>query len=265
MKERGLGLIAVAAIVIIAAFLFFPRKTAKVESLPEPPPALEQPVPVPSQEPAIKFPVPEAPPPEKPLPVLQQSDQPVREDIAALIGADAVAKFLAPEELIRRIVSTVDNLPREKLALRLWPVRPTAGKFAVLEQGGKTLIAPENPSRYQPFVAVMSAVDTRRAAGLYQHYYPLFQQAYRDLGYPSGYFNDRLVAVIDHLLATPEAPGAVELVRPAVYYKYADPKLEKLSAGQKILLRVGPDNAKLLRSKLAEFRGHIAGADQRGE
>jgi hypothetical protein len=111
-------------------------------------------------------------------------------------------------------------------------------------------------------VAVVAAVDTRRAADVYRHYYPLFQQAYRDLGYPTGYFNDRLVEVIDHLLATPAAPAAIELVRPAVFYKYADPALEQLSAGQKILLRVGPDNARLLKAKLAEFRGLVSGAVQ---
>jgi hypothetical protein len=264
MKERGLGFIVIAAIVIIAAFLFYPRKTSKVESVPEPPaPAPVQPAPSPSPppEPAVKFPLPEAPQavPEQPLPVLDQSDQPVHEDLSALLGADAAAKFLVPDALIRRIVSTVDNLPREKLALRLWPVKPVDGKFAVSEPGGRMQIAPENPARYQPFVAVVAAVDTMRAAAFYQHYYPLFQQAYRDLGYPSGYFNDRLVEVIDHLLATPVAPAVIDLVRPAVYYKFADPALEKLSAGQKILLRIGPDNARLIKAKLAEFRRHVAG------
>ena len=53
----------------------------------------------------------------------------------------------------------------------------------------------------------MESVDTGRLAALYVRFYPLFQQAYRDLGYPNGYFNDRLVEVIDHLLVTPEIAG----------------------------------------------------------
>lgn len=260
MKERGLAIIAVVAAAIIAAFLFFPRKSEKVEPLPEPAPVPVQPEPAPPPEPAIKHPVPEAPAvPEQPLPALDASDPTVRDDLTAIFGADAVGKFLAPDALIRRIVSTVDNLPREKLALRQWPVQPAAGKFAVLEEGGKMLVAPENPSRYQPLVAVISGLEAQRAASFYQHFYPLFQQAYRDLGYPSGYFNDRLVEVIDHLLATPELTAPVELVRPAVYYKFADPKLEGLSAGQKALLRIGPDHARLIKAKLAEFRRLVAG------
>jgi hypothetical protein len=261
MKERGLALIAIAAVVVIAAFLFFPRKTGKEETLPEPPPAPTQPAPAPPQESAIKFPVPESPAPvaEKPLPALGESDQAVRADLATVIGADAVSKFIAVDDVIRRIVSTADNLPREKLALRLSPILPTAGKFTVVEHDGKSELSPENYSRYMPVMAVVAAVDTRSAAAFYQHFYPLFQQSYRDLGYPTGYFNDRLVEVIDHLLATPEVPGPIELVRPAVYYKYADPKLERLSAGQKVILRIGPENGKLLKAKLTEFRKLIAG------
>ena len=45
--------------------------------------------------------------------------------------------------------------------------------------------------------------------------------------------------VIDHLLAAPDAPETLALVRPNVYYEFADPALQSLSSGQKILLRVG--------------------------
>jgi len=61
---------------------------------------------------------------------------------------------------------------------------------------------------------------------VYLRFYPLFQQAYQDLGYPNGYFNDRLVKVIDVLLATPQIAGPIELVRPKVMYAFADPTLE---------------------------------------
>ncbi|HQU43635.1 MAG TPA: DUF3014 domain-containing protein, partial [Pirellulales bacterium] len=42
------------------------------------------------------------------------------------------------------------------------------------------------------------------------------------------YFNDRLVSVIDHLLAAPEPAGPVALVQPKIIYKFADPQLESL-------------------------------------
>jgi hypothetical protein len=85
----------------------------------------------------------------------------------------------------------------------------------------------------------------------------LFQQAYRELGYPKGYFNDRVVEVIDSLLATPEIQEPVKLDRPKVYYQFNDAGLEALPAGQKILIRIGAENAAKVKAKLREVRGAL--------
>jgi hypothetical protein len=77
------------------------------------------------------------------------------------------------------------------------------------------------------------------------------------MGYADGDFNTRLVAVIDDLLATPEVMGPVDLVKPEAYFLYTDPDLESLSAGQKILLRMGNDNATRVKSKLVEIRASL--------
>ncbi|MBW2505100.1 MAG: DUF3014 domain-containing protein, partial [Deltaproteobacteria bacterium] len=38
------------------------------------------------------------------------------------------------------------------------------------------------------------------------------------------------------------------------YYKFADPQLEALSSGQKVLLRIGPENASRLKAILTGYR-----------
>ncbi len=107
-------------------------------------------------------------------------------------------------------------------------------------------------------MALFDAIPTDKAVATYVHLYPLFQKAYVDLGYPNGYFNDRLVEVIDHLLATPDVQGPVKLVVPHVLYEYADPDLQSRSAGQKVLIRMGSDNAKKVKAKLSEIRARVA-------
>jgi hypothetical protein len=109
-------------------------------------------------------------------------------------------------------------------------------------------------------IGVLRTIDATQLAHVYLHYYPLFQKAYEDLGYPSGYFNDRLVQVIDLLLATPQVTGPIDLVRPNVMYVFADAGLEARPAGQKILIRMGPENAAVVMAKLKEFRAVIAAA-----
>jgi len=103
----------------------------------------------------------------------------------------------------------------------------------------------------------VKSTDPKALAAVYFRLYPLFQQAYENLGYPGKYFNDRMVLAIDSLLATPDVQGPIELVRPKVFYQFADPKLEALPAGQKLLIRMGPQNASIIKAKLQQFRAAI--------
>ena len=116
---------------------------------------------------------------------------------------------------------------------------------------------PVNFQRYTPQVEVLEAIDVDELVQNYRHYYPLLQQSYRELGYADGEFEDRLLQVIDELLETPEPEHPVRLVKPEAYYEFADPGLESLSAGQKILVRMGPSNAFRVKSKLREIRAAI--------
>jgi hypothetical protein len=159
---------------------------------------------------------------------------------------------------VRRFVATVDNLPRSMVAMRVRALQPVGGPFAVDRDGEEFVIGSANAARYAPYVRALESVDAKQLAGVYLRFYPWFQQAYEELGYPKGYFNDRLVTVIDHLLATPEPKGPVKLVQPKVLYQFADPELEALSAGQKALLRVGPENSRRIKAKLRALRAEVA-------
>jgi hypothetical protein len=213
----------------------------------------------PSQEPGIAHPLPQAGnTAPAALPELADSDTPLREALGQLSSADAVKNFLAPQDLIRKIVVTVDNLPRQKVAVEKRPANPTAGSLVVNGDELHATLDQRNFERYKAMVAVVGQLDAKQLGALYIRYYPLFQQSYQNLGYPNGYFNDRLVEVIDNLLETPDLKGSIELVRPNVMYIYADPALESRSAGQKLLMRMGPENAKAIKAKLTELRAVIA-------
>jgi Protein of unknown function (DUF3014) len=215
------------------------------------PPAPSAPA-APSTEPAIKHPLPEGNE-AQPLPPLAESDQPVQEALGGVFGP-TLDSFLIPRNLIRHFVVTVDNLPRKKTAVQMWPVKPTPGQLVIGGGADQLTLSPENSARYAPLVKLVGSADAAQIAALYKRYYPLLQQAYADLGYPNGYFNDRLVEVIDHLLATPEITEPIRLTQPSVAYQFADASLEDRSAGQKLLLRMGNENAAAIKSKLRELR-----------
>ena len=242
--------------------------SAEVPAVPTAPPA--QPVAQAPAAPAIKHPI-EAVPASAPLAAgAADGDAFVRRALDELLGAKAVATFLQTDGFPRRMAATVDNLGRPQAAARLWPVNPMPGRFSVAGKGDATVIDPDNGRRYTPFVQFVESFDPGRAAALYKQLYPQLQQSYEELGYPGRYFNDRLVEVIDQLLATPEPEGplAVHLTevkgpmapptRPWVRYEFSDPQLESLSAGQKMMLRSGVANERRLKAKLREFRKLVA-------
>jgi hypothetical protein len=247
----------VAVIAGIAAYYHYfaaaPAPQVAQQTRPPPPPL----PPANADDAGIQHPIPGGGTDATALPNLNQSDQVVRDSLAGLLGQKPIEQFLVPENIVRHIVVTVDNLPRKKVAVDLRPVKPTPGEAVVATQGDATTLAAADYARYQPFIHLVETTDPKTLATVYFHLYPLFQQAYEDLGYPGRFFNDRLVEVIDHLLAAPEPQGPIELVQPKVFYQFADSKLEDLSAGQKLMMRMGPANERLLKTRLRDLRAEL--------
>jgi len=209
-----------------------------------------------SKEPAVQHPIQSGP--AEPLPALGESDKVIAAGLASAIDNDAFAKMMVNQDFVRRFVITVDNLPRKTYSQRFSPMKPMAGNFGVTRSGEKMNISPQNIERYALAVRTLEAVNSEKLVDLYVRYYPLFQEAYKEQGYPNAYFNDRLVEALDVMIKTPEQPGQLALSQPKILYEYADPALEGLPAGQKIMLRMGPENAARVRVKLREIRNLIA-------
>jgi hypothetical protein len=192
----------------------------------------------------------------KPLPDLASSDAEVQESLVAAVGR-SLEQVLVPKDIVRNVVVTIDNLPRKKVAIQMRPLKPASGEL-VVAPGGEPTLSPANAERYAALMTIVKNADVGQVVSVYRHFYPLFQQAYVNLGYPDGYFNDRLVEVIDHLLATPDVTGPIKLTQPSVFYQFADPSLEERSAGQKLMIRLGPENAAIVKQKLRALRQEVA-------
>lgn len=273
--NRSSGVVTVVLILAAAggAFLWW-RRPRPALSVPVPVVRAVAPVPAPSAPaaPAIRHPVPLAPSqPRNALPSLEKSDAYLESALIDLLGRKAVRSFFELDDIVRRIVATVDNLATDNASPERWPVNRTAGRLDTEVRDGGIAISAKNAARYAAFVYLADGIDTRRAVALYVRLYPLFQNAYEDLGYPGKYFNDRVIEVIDNLLATPAAAGPIKLKRFEVdgasassggLYLFEDPNLEGSSAGQKILLRMGRENARRLMAKLAEVRRELLNGEK---
>lgn len=269
--------IAAAIAVLVAAggayWWYSSRSTPVVGEITRPAPIAERP-------PAIEHPV--APSESSdPLPPLADSDAYLQRQLRALSGdapapgdasrpndakeaSAALPAGLRLDRLARRFVASVDALTREGVPIDLRMLAPVKGRLIVGGTEDAPVLDPKNGERYEPYVRWLEKLDAARVGETYRQAYPLLQAAYEELGYPNKYFNDRLVAVIDDLLATPDVRGPIALARPHVLYVYADATLEQRSAGQKAMLRLGPERAARVKAKLKELRAVFAaeaGAD----
>jgi hypothetical protein len=225
-----------------------PEEIPPVEEPPSPPAEPEEPPALHPIEPL---------PSDKPLPELGKSDAPFHKALGEAIGNKGLPLVLS-EELIYHIVVTVDNLPRKQLPNSIVPLMRASGVFAVDGKDENLAIGARNAQRDSLHAAIANASDSAKLVELYRRFYPLFQRAYQELGYPKGNFNDRLVVALDDLLAAPDPEPPVRLSQPRVLYEYASPDFENRSAGQKIMMRIGRENAAILKAKLREIRGRVA-------
>lgn len=261
--ERWLVPLALLVVVVVAAWYF--RASPDTEPMTTESGAETPDVEVPS---GPRYPLPPAQPESEtprtliPLPPLDDSDSYFELALEDLFGS-GFGELLVDKSLIEKVVATIDNLPRSHVAERIRPVGAAPGEFEVVavDQDGSFILGPDNYARYDGIANRLADANIENVFETYRRFYPLMQEAYVNLGYPGRYFNDRVVEVIDHLLASPIPDQPIMLVRPHVLYRFADPELEALSSGQKLMIRIGVDNAKKVQVFLEQIRPRLADSE----
>jgi hypothetical protein len=261
MRKAVIGVFALAAIAGLAylGWCYYLQQQLAEQMAEAPiPEAAPPPPPAAPAEPRIAHPIVADEAPVVATTTVDNSDKIFSDFVALLLKSPQLPDFVYPDRMLRRFVATVDNLPRKEISARLRPVRPVKGMFlAEKEDSGALHIAVENDARYERYIKSLEAIDMAAAARFYATHYALFQKAYRELGYPEGHFNDRLFEAIDDMLATPVVASPIALIQPKVLYRYADAELEGRSAGQKIMLRMGPSNGVRVKAVLGRLRTEL--------
>lgn len=257
-------LVILGALVVAGVLVWRAMHAPEVASAPPPQPAAPQPATAAPATTGPRYPIEAAsatpPAPAEALPAVASSDAALQDAMATIFNGVPLERIFHLQEIVPRFVATIDNLPRQTAALSRMPVKPIGGNVeTTVTTDGRTLLRADNAERYTPYLRLMDQASTQKLVQAYVHFYPLFQQAYQDLGYPQGYFNDRLVEVIDHLLAAPDVPAPIALTQPKVLYEFSDASLEQLSAGQKIMIRIGPVNESRVKAKLRDIRNALTG------
>jgi hypothetical protein len=191
--------------------------------------------------------------PVMPLPALGDSDEWLRKKLKDLPASFKFPDWLIINDLIRRITASVDNIahgmsPRAHLKFMI-PKK----SFTVVKKGEELYINPQSYRRYDLIADAISSLDAKGAAWIFREAKPLFQEAYRELGYPNQDFQETLIQAVKELLGTPIVKGNITVVQGVTTYQMVDDNLEDLDDARRDLLRMGPQNMRKVQDKLREI------------
>lgn len=190
-------------------------------------------------------------PPRQPLdlPALASSDDMLRALVGQLSRDPLLARLLATRELVRNMTLAVVQIGDGRTpAASLATLRPSAR----LETGASGKVESANFERWESAVRALQSIPAKDAAKVYVNVKPLFDEAYRELGYPQGDFDLAVVKAIRMLNATPEVTGDLVLLRREGYFEHDNPALRSLPPVQKQLILLGPNHRRRVLSWLQE-------------
>jgi len=196
--------------------------------------------------------------PEPVLPLLNNSDSYVREELATMDGTSSLLMYLVSDELVRKFVVMIENISRGEFPERNLPLLYPQERMTVTELGSEFYLMDEQSyQRFNALVTSLTNISTESAVDFYQQLQPLFREAYAELGLRNSEFNDVLMLAIDNVLNARMAPQPQQLIRPNLNYLYANPEIENYSDVEKLLLRLGPENTERLQRRLEFFKRRL--------
>jgi hypothetical protein len=181
---------------------------------------------------------------------LGESDDLVRKLAGELSSHPKLAMWLMSDELIRKFVAAVDNIANGQSPGPQIDFFKPDGDFKVIDEAGDYFLDPESYKRYDLVAEVFASLDPKGCVTLYKQLKPAIQEAYKDLGYPDTEFDNTLKKALMELLKVPVVKKDIQLEKKVVTYTMVDTDLEFLSSAQKHLLRMGPDNVRVIQGQL---------------
>ena len=191
------------------------------------------------------------------LPPLDHTDPIVRQLVERLSSHPTVAAWLTTDGLIMNFVMVTARIANGETPVGELKALGPIPRFRTSGPDEKRSIDPSSYRRYDRHAAAVSALDARGAARLYATLEPRIAEGYKRLGSADGEFDRVLERAIVELLRVPVIDGEIALVPHGLVYAFEDPRLQELSAPQKQLLRMGPQNVRAIQAKLREIAPHV--------
>ncbi len=255
------GLIVVLLLVISGGVVLLTgiwpseEKPAPVITAPPPEP-LPAPVVAEIEKSTPQLPPPPPAPVEEPLPRLEESDDAVRDALGDIPLGTAGQQYLMPGNIIERSASLIYLMAQGDVPYKLLPVSRPKAVFPISDDGTQVVTDPAGFERYAALTQWLKSLELEPLLSSLEWFIPLFREAWSYYGEDRTAFDMAVVMTLDLVIATPEVDlSEARLIRKEAVWIFEDPAIEGLAPMQKQVLRMGPENAKILKAKAAQMRG----------
>ncbi len=190
------------------------------------------------------------------LPPLAESDPLVRELAATLSRHPLLARLAATKGAVRALVLAVVQIGDGKTPSKPLAVLQPIGR-AVMTSGTPGRLDPVSYARWNGAVTALVSVSATDAAQVYVNVKRVFDEAYTELGYPAGDFDQAIVKAIRMLDQTPDITTEPVLLQRPSYIEHEDAALRSLYPAQKQLLLLGPDHRRAVMRWLHQLAANL--------
>ncbi|MGZ8136661.1 MAG: DUF3014 domain-containing protein [Methylococcaceae bacterium] len=193
------------------------------------------------------------------LPLLDNSDEWLRKTLTQL--SPGLAQWLNKDQLIRTYMTIANDFSQgERIGKHMRFLKP-AQAFAVNQDENGLFIAPQSYQRYDELAKVIDALDVEATLAIYKNIRPLLMQVFAEFGYPEDYRpEDMFTRAAAEILAAPVIENPAALVKTETAYKFADQELEAAKPLHKQMIRMGPENTRLIKNKIRLLSDGLAAA-----
>ncbi len=195
--------------------------------------------------------------PQETLPTLDESDPVIKAYFEPLSNDVDYQLLWQANQLLQRWVTVIDGASKGHLVRGVVPLRPPKKAFPVVKKGTQYYLDETGYRRFDTLVNAITSLDENKLVAGFHKFRPLLEEAYGQLGFDANELDNTLVRMLDRVINASTIEGPIELKASSVNYTFADESLEKLTALEKLLIRMGPENSRKLKTSASSLKSQL--------
>jgi predicted Holliday junction resolvase-like endonuclease len=165
--------------------------------------------------------------------------------------SEGLAQWFGTKGVIKKNIFLINDISQNQILAKNRKFLKPPQKIEVQKDANGLYLGEKSYKRYDAFTQAINHIDVQKGAGIYRAFEPLFSQVYQVFSYPDAYqLDDIFLKAAANIIKAPVIEGRIGLIKHSLLYKFKDKKLEGLSAVEKQMLRMGPENTRVIQAKL---------------